>query len=369
MSNSLMNDAYALLVGVHEFEDSRIKDLPAVQNDVSRLRRVLLDPTICGYREENVITLLGRQASKRNILNALKDLARKVEYGSSDQVTVWVYFSSHGYLSEMDSKYYLIPYDADSSDDINLANTALKDEDMTRQIEKMNVGRLMIMFDTCHAGASEIGGFKQAAVDTSKFVTNVESKSTLSEEVLFGEAKPTDPPGGPEPLDPDTPPGGPKPQVEFGSVKLSLGEGRVYMASSRGEQFSYTGRKRMSLFTQALVESLQGLGSYATTSMREDKHQILITDVMSYVTLKVPELAGELNWVQNPTFKLDGESFPIAMLLGGKGLSGANPVEVEEAPEFTAQGGGDVTTVEGDQSFIVQKNKDSNISVNYSKDD
>jgi hypothetical protein len=72
----------------------------------------------------------------------------------------------------------------------------------------------------------------------------------------------------------------------------------------------------MSIFTYHLIEALTGHAQPA-----EGATEVLVTDVMGYVHRKVPKSArSDWNAEQQPDYQLSG-NFPIALLLGGKGLT------------------------------------------------
>jgi hypothetical protein len=102
-----------------------------------------------------------------------------------------------------------------------------------------------------------------------------------------------------------------------GLEELTQGSGRAVISSSQGEQQSYMRRDgAMSIFTYHLIEALTG-----HAQPPEGAAEVLITDVMSYVHRKVPKSA-ESDWFaeQQPDYQLSG-NFPVALLLGGKGLA------------------------------------------------
>jgi len=102
-----------------------------------------------------------------------------------------------------------------------------------------------------------------------------------------------------------------------GLVGLTQGSGRAVISSSQGEQQSYLRQDgAMSIFTYHLIEALTGHAQPAGGA-----NEVLVTDVMSHVQRKVPESAGR-DWEakQQPGYQLSG-NFPVALLLGGKGLA------------------------------------------------
>lgn len=80
----------ALLIGVGDYQSRGIDDLEGPVNDVTALRRVLIDHW--GFRAGDVHTLVDAQATRAAIMRELRRLWRRSAPG--DQV--FVYFSGHG---------------------------------------------------------------------------------------------------------------------------------------------------------------------------------------------------------------------------------------------------------------------------------
>ncbi len=102
-----------------------------------------------------------------------------------------------------------------------------------------------------------------------------------------------------------------------GLEALSLGAGRAVLSSSQGVQPSYIRKDRtMSIFTYHLIEALTGHARPA-----EGATEVLVSDVMGHVWRHVPESTRQ-DWGldQQPDYQVSG-NFPVALLLGGKGLA------------------------------------------------
>ena len=76
----------------------------------------------------------------------------------------------------------------------------------------------------------------------------------------------------------------------------------------------------MSIFTYHLIEALTG-----HAQPEEGAMEVLVSDVMSYVWRKVPDSTkAEYGAAQEPDYQVSG-NFPIALLLGGKGIAKGLP--------------------------------------------
>ena len=93
------------------------------------------------------------------------------------------------------------------------------------------------------------------------------------------------------------------------------------LSSSTAEENSYIRRDRsMSIFTYHLLGALTGHAS------GDGARDVLVSDVMGYVSRRVPESArADYHVSQTPVFQLSGENFPVALLLGGQGLAKGSP--------------------------------------------
>ncbi|MEZ4518032.1 MAG: hypothetical protein R3C44_14835 [Chloroflexota bacterium] len=123
------------------------------------------------------------------------------------------------------------------------------------------------------------------------------------------------------------------------------------LSSSTGEEQSYIRPDMsMSIFTYHLIESLTGFAGTGS-----DTTEVLVSDVMGFVTQSVPRsVRTAYGLPQTPVFFVSGENFPVAKLLGGKGISKGerppSPLSVEYWPpqDIDTSGGayvaGDVRT-------------------------
>jgi uncharacterized caspase-like protein len=72
-----------------------------------------------------------------------------------------VHFSGHGAL--VDGTLYLLPYDTDARDAVGIKTTALSvDAFKGELIEIAKHGRVLVLLDACHSGATSLDGSSQA---------------------------------------------------------------------------------------------------------------------------------------------------------------------------------------------------------------
>lgn len=273
----MMNNAYALIVGIANYQ--KVNQLPkTVLKDAQDVYDLLIDPRYCGYARDNVQLLLDEQATREGILGALADLKK-----SSADSTVCIYISSHGgqVASGAEKGEYLLPVDADPTSGATLAQTAISNAQFTESLRAIPAQKLLVIFDCCHSGG--VGQPKDIAAPSliSGFSDN------------YYEA-------------------------------LKQGRGRVILASSRSNEYSYIlpGADN-SLFTQHLLAGLRG-------GIPSDDGSIRIFDVFEYLQPRVTSDRSD----QHPIFKAEiEENFPIALYVGGQ--KGAIP-QVEDRFRYDA---------------------------------
>jgi hypothetical protein len=295
MAKQFIN-GYALLIGVNE-NINPTWALPDVAKDVSALQNVLTHPERCAYLQDNVKVILGKDSTRQNILGGLAWLKKKINDDATIDATAVVFYSGHGHRDNAQPpQYYLIPYDVDAE---AFKSSALRAEDFADDISALKPQRLLVVIDCCRSGGMGIKGitaFRQSAIPPQLFISAAKGVS---------------------------PHGGAK-----GLESLTRGSGRAVLSSSSGEQSSYVRKDReMSIFTYHLIEALTG-----HAQPEEGATEVLVSDVMSYVWRKVPESAkADCGEVQEPDYQVSG-NFPIALLLGGKGIAKGQPAPDPLAP-------------------------------------
>lgn len=267
MTNITFSDGHALIIGVGA-------DLPTTVQDANALNDVLVDPSRATYPSNQVDLLTEAKANRQGVLDAFDRLIGRVEYNSD--ATVIIYFSGHGGRIERPDKppeHFLVPYGYDPS---RRADTAISGLEFTQKIEAIQARKLVVLLDCCHAGG--VPALKEPG---ETFV-----KSPMPPALLN---------------------------------VLASGSGRVVVASSHEEEYSYAGTP-YSVFTTCLLEALEGKGAVNQDGFAR------ILDVLIYLFKHVPERASG---PQHPFVKkvLDlGDNFPLCYYAGGsKHISGTVP--------------------------------------------
>jgi hypothetical protein len=259
MTQGTFSNGYALLIGVGA-------DLAVTVKDATALWDVLVAPTRAAYPPEQVELLTQGKATRKEILEAFDRLIVRVN--QNPDATVIVYFSGHGgRITSLNNpaEYFLVPYGFDWN---HRTDTAISGAEFTQKIEAIRAKKLVVILDCCHAGG----------VPALKTPGTTFSKSPVPPSLLNS---------------------------------LDRGSGRVVIASSNEEQYSYTGNP-YSVFTACLLEAMQG-----KASMVEDGYARIL-NVLTYLFEQVPKRTFEK---QKPFVNkvLDlSDNFPLCYYAGGE---------------------------------------------------
>jgi hypothetical protein len=258
-----MENAHALVIGIANYQN--ISGLPAtVLNDAQEVYNMLVDPNLCGYQPEHVTLLRDQDATQAAIRAALASMTAQANADS----TVFFYISSHGGRVESGPQAgeYLLPVDTVYTSGEAVARTAISGAEFTEALRAIPARKVLVAFDCCHSGG--IGQPKDALAPA--------IKAGFSESYYD---------------------------------QLKSGKGRVILASSRDEEYSWVlPGAQNSLFTQQLVAGMRG-------GIASEDGLIRIFDLFEYIQPKVT--AAQSN--QHPIFKAEiEENFPVALYVGGK---------------------------------------------------
>jgi WD40 repeat protein len=109
-------------------------------------------------------TLLDADASKKGIVDAIEAMRDGMAKGAGNDLAV-VYFSGRGAM--IDDKLYLLPADVDASRPAGIKATGLSVDDLRDELlELARHGRVLVLLDACHSGATSGDGVKLAMDST-----------------------------------------------------------------------------------------------------------------------------------------------------------------------------------------------------------
>ncbi len=148
--------AYILAAGVNEYANSQYNLKYAVadaQDFAEELK--LQQANLNNYERVEVILLNDKDATKANILKSLSDLSAKVQ----PEDALVIFFAGHGTAQQ--NRFYLIPHDlgyAGSRTQLNSAGLqrilmrSISDEEISRAVEGIDAGQLLLVIDACNSG-------------------------------------------------------------------------------------------------------------------------------------------------------------------------------------------------------------------------
>ncbi|CAN5600555.1 hypothetical protein BH20ACI3_BH20ACI3_14060 [soil metagenome] len=164
--------AYVIAVGLNEYANPQYNLKYAVADAQSFGDEVRARQTKVGrFERVEVVPLLNENATKANILLALKRLAGAAEppslkAGFLDRVkraepedTVIIYFAGHG--TAQAQRFYLIPYDLSYTGDRTKVNEqglesilshSISDIELEEAVEGLDAGHLLMVIDACNSG-------------------------------------------------------------------------------------------------------------------------------------------------------------------------------------------------------------------------
>jgi WD40 repeat protein/uncharacterized caspase-like protein len=165
--------AYIIAVGINEYANPEYNLKYAVADAESFGAELRNRQTqVGGFEHIEVVPLLNQNATKANILSALKRLAGAPDEPSLKEApglnslkraepedTVVIYFAGHG--TAQDQRFYLIPQDLGYTGDRNkltekglqtILSHSISDLELEAAVEGMDAGHLLLVIDACNSG-------------------------------------------------------------------------------------------------------------------------------------------------------------------------------------------------------------------------
>lgn len=166
--------AYVIAIGINEYANAQYNLKYAAADARSFAEEVQLRQTQVGnFDRVEVISLLNEDATKANILSALRRLAGEAAAGPptlkagrfdllrrvEPEDTVILYFAGHG--TAQGQRFYLIPHDLGYSGDRTKLNEqslqtilahSISDAEIEQAVEGLDAGHLLLVIDACNSG-------------------------------------------------------------------------------------------------------------------------------------------------------------------------------------------------------------------------
>lgn len=134
-----MSDFKALVVGVSKYNDTSIRELPNVVNDLLGMGQILNSSNLNYSKHMKLI--FNQDATKDNIWNSCNEFFNNC----SPDDTLFFYWAGHG-----SGGGYLIAYDTNSS---KISSSAIPMDSIRGLIEKSPAKSIVSFFDCCYSGA------------------------------------------------------------------------------------------------------------------------------------------------------------------------------------------------------------------------
>jgi len=202
------------------------------------------------YRQAKTLVLTDEEVTRESILGSLDRFLGQA--GPDDVVAIFV--AGHGVQDQATGSYYFLPYAATAQNLVS-AGLRMSDFDEMVRVVRHNVRAVVVMLDTCHAGALRVTSSGLVAAD-----------------------------------DP--------------TARLSAGEGFFLLAATKpGEDSIEEPSLAHGAFTYALLEGLQGGADANSDGL------ITVPDLFGYVARRVPQLTEGR---QHPYHKEEGTDLVFA---------------------------------------------------------
>jgi WD40 repeat protein len=148
---------HLLAIGISAYNEDYAKNLRLhyAHRDATDLASAIASTQDALYQVKPQL-LSDKEANKVGILRALKIMCEGMVAGAGNALAV-VHFSGHGAL--VDRKLYLLPSDVDARDAVGIKATALSAEELKDELLALALhGRVLVLLDACHSGATTMSG-------------------------------------------------------------------------------------------------------------------------------------------------------------------------------------------------------------------
>jgi WD40 repeat protein/uncharacterized caspase-like protein len=182
---------HLLTIGIDQYNEEYAKNLRLqyAARDARDLASAIVNTQDALYHVRPTV-LLDKDANKTGILRALKNMRAEMASGNGNDLAV-IHFSGHGAL--VDHKLYLLPYDVDARDDAGIESNGVSIDALRGELAELGQhGRVLVLLDACHSGATTTDGspltMDSTALRTALAAANVSVlTSSTGAEVSFEE--------------------------------------------------------------------------------------------------------------------------------------------------------------------------------------
>ncbi|MCU0570388.1 MAG: caspase family protein [Oculatellaceae cyanobacterium Prado106] len=222
----------ALLIGISDYEEQTVPNLPAVMGDLEAMRQVLEDPQIAQFDR---VTIL-RNPNRQDMADAIEQL---FSFDCQPDDLILLYFSGHGVKDNNENLYLTSTNTREEQGRFSKAS-AIEARFIQDQMRGSRCKRQVIILDCCFSGAFAEGLPAKKALLSEPIVTTLEAQlgvpRVAPEPKMKGLIAPT---------------------PSSTAQRLGL-EGRAILTSSTDSQPSFEERgSKISVYTRHLVEGLR----------------------------------------------------------------------------------------------------------------
>lgn len=145
------DNKYALLIGIDNYDSkSGFSPLRYAVNDAIALKDILTQK--CGYATQNIKVLLNKDATRRNIMNALEAYTKD---NLPENSQLLVFFAGHGTTTGRNSNVrrgFLVPVDG-NDEELNATSIAM--DELRQQSESLKPKHILFLVDACYGGLAQ----------------------------------------------------------------------------------------------------------------------------------------------------------------------------------------------------------------------
>jgi len=202
------------------------------------------------YNEVKSLVLTNEEVTRESIMNGIQSFLG--EAGPDDVAAIFM--AGHGVQDHATGSYYFLPAPASAA---NLLTDGLRmsDFDEMMRVLRRNIRRVVVMLDTCHAGALQLS-----------------ARAVMSGDTL--------------------------------AARIEAGEGLFLLAAAKpGEESKEDPQLGHGTFTYALLEGLRGAADTTGEGL------VSVSDLFGYVARRVPRLTAG---AQHPYNKMEGTDLTLA---------------------------------------------------------
>lgn len=247
-------DLYVLAVGISHYQDPGIPTLSYADDDARAMVAWAKGQENRVYGQVHTLLLLDAEANRKNVLQALLEFFRPA---SPDDQLIF-FLAGHGMVDPATGTWHALPTEAEAK---NITGTGLEQHDLLSRLDLPGRphNRLLVLMDTCHAGA--LGDALTSQTGRGGALVDTDVRPLRDQDVANR--------------------GGLWAVLSAGTARDKAQEGPTYRLVSEGDSVPGHG-----LFTFAVLKAL------ATPAADRDQNgTVTLTEFLQYVTREVSTLS------------------------------------------------------------------------------